>query len=398
MHLSGGYGSGKSFSLAMKLFDLSWLNRPHPGGLMCPSFQDYKRDMLPAMEAILEKHRLIDHVKYNKSEFRWQFPWNPRPLYVVSAEKKLKGPNWAYAGVNELSLCPFERYRELMARVRVRNAKVPQIASVGTYEGIYPEYDDFFWDKANEKSRVIQASTRANQANLEDGYIEMLESAYDSRMVQAYIDGERVSLTGNAFYYGYRPDRNDRPNYPVPDREVLEYLITIDFNVDPMCAGVWIRTPKGGVVCIDQVKLEGMQGYDTRQLGQALIARGYTGSNSVLFPDPAGQARSTKGLPDVDQLKAMGFTDIRIKASAPRMRVRQLTANNLLEKGLVLIDPVKAPDMKKDLMKVTQDPVTLEKVKVNPKLTHFSDGMDYMLDILFPWSGRRAEIREHKIR
>jgi hypothetical protein len=379
----------------MKAFQLSWLNRPYRGGFMCPDFSDYKRDVLPTIEELLVKHRLMDFTAYNKSDKTWVFPWSKGPMYVVTAEKKLKGPNWAYACINELTLCPFERYREVMARVRIKGAKFPQIASVGTYEGTYPEYDEFFWDNPNPQSRLIQGSTRDNAENLDGGYIQMLEGAYDSKMIQAYIDGDRVNLLGNLFYYGYHPLKNDVPGYKIP-QDSIGFLCTMDFNVDPFCAGIWVRDHKG-VVCVDQIKLSGGRGYDTSEMIRALIARGYTPDNTTIYPDPAGQARSTKGKPDVVTLREAGFEVIH-KSAAPRLRQRQLNANNLLEKGIVRIDPQKAPDVKKDFMKVTQDKVTLEKVDTNPELTHFSDGTDYMLDILFPWSGSRSGTRQEKIR
>lgn len=402
LHLSGGYGCGKTYGLVMKGFQLSWLNRDIPGGLLVGSYTEYKRDVLPAINEILESHRLIQHCRYHGSDKTWTFPWSKAPLYVVTAENPLKGPNWGYGLINELSFIPFVRFREMMGRVRHKGSKFPQIASSGTYEGIHPEYDDFFWDKPNPASKVIQGSTRDNTENLEAGFIPMLESAYDSKQVAAYVDGERVNLLGNLFYYAYS-GKNEVPGYKIPDN-VHGFLVTLDFNVDPFCAGIWVRDAYG-VVCVDQVKLEGGKGYDSRQMLIALHKRGYNGTNCALFPDPAGAARATQGKPDIDQFRhgipemgIPGFSEIHVKSSAPRLRQRQLNSNNLLEKRIVRVDPVKAPDMKKDLMKVTQDPVTLEKVKDNPTLTHFSDGMDYMLDILFPWSGVRSEVRIERLR
>lgn len=403
LHLSGGYGAGKTHALVMKAFQLSWLNKPYRGGLVVSSFTEYKRDILPTMEEILEAHRIRQHCTYHGTDKTWTFPWSKGPMHIVTAENPLKGPNWAYALINELAFIPFVRFRETMGRVRIKGAKYPQIASSGTYEGIHPEYDDFFWDKPNPSSRVITGSTRANAHNLDSTYISMLESAYDSKQIAAYIDGERINLMGNQFYYSYSAKRNEVPGYKIPEN-VFGFLVTLDFNVDPFCAGIWIRDAHG-VVCVDQVKLSGGRGYDSREMIKALFSRGYTGRNCALFPDPAGQSRSTKGAPDVEQfrrgipeLDIPGFTEIHLKNSAPRMRQRQLNANNLLEKGIIRIDPVKAPDVKKDLLKVTQDPVTLEKIKTNPELTHFSDGMDYMVDILFPWSGSRSHTREERMR
>ncbi len=130
---------------------------------------------------------------------------------------------------------------------------------------------------------------------------------------------------------------------------------------------------------------------------QALAARGYTPSNSVIYPDPAGQARSTKGQPDIVILRQAGF-HVEHKSRAPSFRTRQLNVNNLLDKGLIQFNPDLMPDVRKDFEGVEQDKVTLEKKKTNPNLTHFSDGVDYLCDILFPFTGDRKQISEVKIR
>jgi len=83
---------------------------------------------------------------------------------------------------------------------------------------------------------------------------------------------------------------------------------------------------------------------------------------------------------------------------APDFRKRQLNVNNLLDKGLVKVNPKTCPGIKRDFEGVEQDVATLGKIKKNPKLTHFSDGADYMLDILFPMSGHKPQSRVIKFR
>jgi len=89
---------------------------------------------------------------------------------------------------------------------------------------------------------------------------------------------------------------------------------------------------------------------------------------------------------------------VRARSSQPRFRQRQLNVNNLLDKGIVLFNPDKMPTLKKDFEGVEQDPITLEKSKKNPKLTHASDGFDYMCDILFEFSGKKPTTKIMRVR
>lgn len=392
LHLSTGFGGGKTFVLCYKLIQLSWANQNMHGGLVVPDFKDFKRDVLPEFEHILESHHVP--YKFHGSEHHFSFPWTKGRLYVASAEKKLRGPNWAYAGINEVTLMPLVRYKEVIGRVRVKEAKQAQVVSVGTPEGYSSEYYEYFIERPPKSLNVIYGSTFDNSENLHEDYITNLENSYDSKMIEAYLKGMWVNMTGNQFYYSYNPAKNLNRSF---NRDTFtEYLIGMDFNVDPFCASIW-GYDGHRIYCIDQVKLEGDKGYSTNNMINALASRGYNPGNSVIYPDPAGQARSTKGQPDIVVLRAAGF-HVEHRSKAPSFRARQLNMNNLLDKGRIVINPDLAPDVRKDFEAVEQDKITLEKKKTNPKLTHFSDGVDYLCDIIFPFNGDRKSVTESRIR
>lgn len=392
LHLSAGYGFGKTRSLIMKMLRLSYLNRPWPGGLVCPSFTDYKRDVLPALEDILYQFRIpYDH---HGSDHKFRFPWSRGWLYVATAEKKLRGPNWGYAGINELTLIPLERYREVIGRVRLKGCRAPQIVSSGTPEGIASEYYELFVEKPFAGSRILYGDTRENAHNLDPGYIDRIIASYPKQLIDAYLKGLWVNMAGNRFYYSYDPihndDRTTKPNFDYP------FHCSMDFNVDPFCAAIWQQ--KGHrMIAVDEIALEYGAGYKTTNMIDALIARGYLPTNTIIYPDPAGKARSTKGESDVEILNRAGY-EVRVKGAAPKFRERQVNSNNLFEKGQIMINPDQCPKLKKDLLAVEQDPTTMEKSKKNPRLTHFSDGMDYMLDILYPFHGHRTTVTQTRIR
>lgn len=396
LHLSTGFGGGKTYGLVMKALQLSQLNAPYPGGLVCPDFQEFKKDVLPEMESILLRNKIP--YKYHKTDHYFTFPWSQGKLYVVSADKPIRGPNWAYALINEVTLIPLLKYKEVIGRVRVKKARIPQVCSVGTPEGYASEYYDYFIESPpklmQDKLRIIYGATDDNADNLHEFYLENLESAYDKKMIQTFRDGLWVNMTDNLFYYSFNPRINLDETIVREDWD--QFHVSMDFNVDPFCATIW-GYDGYSLSGIEQIELKGSEGYRTENMIQALVARGYRPNNTVIYPDPAGKARSTKGLPDVTILRNAGY-EVRVKSAAPSFRSRQLNVNNLLDKGLIKFHPVKCKGLKKDFEAVEQNILTLEKMKDNPALTHFSDGLDYMCDILFPFSGNAKATTTTRIR
>lgn len=392
LHLSTGFGGGKTYGLCMKMLQLAMINRNLHGGLVVPSYKEFKRDVALEMQSILEANRIP--YRFHKSDFWYSFPFTKGKLFVVSAENEIRGPNWAYAGINEVTLMPLMRYKEVIGRVRVKGAKRPQIVSVGTPEGYVSEYYEYMIENPPQGLRIIYGTTDDNSANLGDFYLKNLEDSYDSKMIEAYRKGLWVNMSESRFYYSYDPKKCFNPSLNVNDFD--QYHISMDFNVDPYCATIW-GFDGYKLSGLTQVELKGDKGYDTQNMIRALQTRGFTPANSIIYPDPAGNARSTKGKPDIVQLKEAGY-EVRHRNAAPRMRTRQLNVNNLLDKSRIEFNPNECKGIKKDLEGVEQDKITLEKVKDNPNLTHFSDGLDCMCDILFPFSGNAKGVTEVKIR
>jgi hypothetical protein len=412
LHLSTGFGGGKSYWCVQKAFQLSRLNRNMAGGCVVPSIADYKKDLLPLFEEILEVNKI--KYRYHKTDKWFRFPWSKGKLFIATAEKKIRGPNWAYALLNEVTLIEHERYKETIGRVRIKGAPCPQIASNGTPEGTSHWLYEQFVETPMKGSRIIYGDTRDNLDNLNEDYVTTLENSYDEIMLDAYLRGLFVNMKGNRFYYAYDPKKND--DKTVEQVEDQEVIVTLDYNVCPMVATLWNVMPilnKQGVPWIDsttgkpfyrayafdQIVID--DGAEVHHMSRALYEYGLDPETTTIFPDPAGRNRNTavegaKGINEV--LKGLGWTKIRVKSSAPRFRTRQLAVCNLLSKGMIIINPIKCKALKRDLEAVEQDKATFEKIKTNPKLTHASDGMDYFVDIVFPLSGQKPNSGSIKIR
>ncbi len=383
LHMSGGYGSGKSKTLCHKLLKLSKLNAPYPGGLVVPSYSDFTRDVKVALEDIFHESNI--NAEYHGGEHRYKLPWTKGYLYIATAEKKIRGPNWAYAGINELTLINLERYREVIGRVRIKGASHPQIASSGTPEGLASDYYEIFVEKPWKDSRILYMDTRDNAHNLNPAYIQSLYDTYPAQLIDAYLKGLWVNLKGNRFYFAYDSKLNEKQNKP---REHQNFIAAMDMNVDPFCVSIW-QLWGNKFVGMDEIILEGGEGYKVENMIAAMQARGYGPINTEICPDPSAKNRNVTGKTVAQILKDAGYK-VNMKPAAPRFRERQINMNNLFEKQLIEVNPVTQPKTKKDFMAVEVDPITFEKSKSNPKLTHFSDGVDYMVDIYAPFNRHKA--------
>jgi hypothetical protein len=208
----------------------------------------------------------------------------------------------------------------------------------------------------------------------------MLEDSYDSNMVEAYIDGKFVNMTGNRACWAF--DRFKHLDPSLIDRPNVQKWVSIDFNIQPLAATLWNRMTANEVHLLeayDEVCLESSNTYEL-----AKVLKEKVPFDSVLYPDPAGKAGSTKShFSDIDILKQGGFTRIKFKTHIPSVRDALNATNNLFEKGMIKIHP-KCKNLIADLEQCTIKDQTFEIDKSNPRRTHWLDGLKNMVDYEFP--------------
>lgn len=376
--LCGGLGSGKSFALMMKMLRLSAINQDMAGGLLCPSLPEFKKDMLPLFLETLD--RFVPGYRYHKTDKYFLFPWSNAPLYVFTAENDIKGPNLAYAGVNEFSSIKLQQIQQIIQRVRLKKAVCPQIAFVGTPEDEYLWLEEFIDKQTKKKNlRLIECTTMDNKHNNAD-YVEILRDTLDEQQFKLFVLGQRIRLTKDSFYYAYDTKLND---YECEEDEDALIYANLDFNVGNMTTTLAQIIGKGinkQILFFKEIVLTDF-GSDTEAMGNA-IKKLYHPSRLLLTVDASAKSRKTSGMSDVKILENQGFK-VRYKSVNPRMRKRQIMVNGLLSKRNILINPKTCPILKRDLLRVEQDKVTFEKMKDKPELTHASDTLDYLCDFEF---------------
>lgn len=373
--MCGGFGAGKTGLLVYKVIKLSWLNRGHAGGILAPSLPEFKRDFLPMMLEIMQRH--IPGAQYwanGKFGIHFRFPWSSQPVYVFTAERPVKGPNLGWGVINEFSLIPFERIKEFLARRRLPNVPCPQICFAGTPEDEFGWLDEFMEKHtATGRLKIRYATTFDNPFNDADYGNELLEN-FDKATADVYVYGRPGRLGKNYFYHAFNPALNE---FPFEYDEELPVHVAMDFNVGKMCASFWHVLGEGKdkqLAAFGELKTEGAEG-TTAGLGRAVRARFGT-ENVLITCDASGKARKTSGLSDVDTLEDLGFT-VRYRTSNPPVKRSQLQINSLFSKRRILINGQACRGLREDFLKVQQRP-DFEQDKRNEKLTHFGDGARYL--------------------
>lgn len=376
--LSAGLGAGKTYSLCMKMIELASLNAPYRGGVLCPSLKMFKRDVLPTMQEILWENDIP--FSYHRTDYYFEFPTMDNAMIWVFHDDggTIRGPNLAWGACNEVTLCSKNAFLHFLGRIRIKKAPKPQLVMSGTPEEFNWAYD-YFIDEPKPNTKVIYGDMSLNH-HLDPAYEQALRESFDERMVQAYVEGKFVNLTGNAACYAFDRRKHVFPVEPSLDDEIW---VTMDFNVNPMSAVLWNPmpwNPKIKLKAFDEIKLMGSNTHEF-----ARVLREKVGNNPYItvYPDPAGRAKSTKteNKSDFDILKQHGFDNLKWKRS---LSVRDClnAANNICDKNWMIVDP-KCKEFIRDLEQCKIKPGTHEIDKSDPERSHWLDGFKNMADYEF---------------
>lgn len=370
----GGLGSGKTHSLVLKMLQLSKLNAPYGGGVMAPSYADFKRDVLPLFQQILEQNKVP--YLYHQQDKYFRFPWSNGKLFVFTAEKPIAGPNLAYCGINEFSLISYDRITEMLRRVRIKSAKHKQRFLTGTPEDVHGWLESFIetqMAQGEDHFRLLTAPTKEN-IHIDDNYSKDLENLLDERSLAVFRDGKIGRISGDYFYYGYDEERHvsDSAQYD-PN---LTIHVGLDFNVGKMAA-TFSHHINDKQIFFDEMLLTGDSNTYTVA---AAIKNKYPIHNMIISCDSAGKNRQSAArqglISDVMILRSEGY-NVRYFPANPRLRYRQILVNGMMAHDRIVINP-RCKHLRGDLKKVKQlQDLTKDEGK-DHLLSHMSDGLDYV--------------------
>jgi len=273
----GGQGSGKTLIGVMWAIAMSRINKNCVGVIVSPTFKMSHRIIQRTLLEILNgKHQIspyrIRHERL-KSEESIRFPqWNSEIWFSNAANPDtLRGPNVAWALLDEAGIMAYECYLEIEARVRDPKAKLLQIG-VTTTPGDYKWLEKEFPPSSSDLKLFVRASTRENTF-LRKEYSKNAETKYDSKRQQRYLEGAYIDLYKDSIYYCFSKEKNIIKKYE--PKYNLPIYISCDFNRNP-CVWLLFQIVDGKMIFFDQVVMDAARTeLMIRELGTKILdARG----------------------------------------------------------------------------------------------------------------------------
>ena len=193
----GGYGSGKTYIGAMRAIWLSYVNRPYPGMYVSPTFPMAKKTIIITIKEMLDGAGV--EYTYNGTEHQFVIQEWFGNIWIGSGEvpDSLKGPNLAWAAIDEPFVQHQDVFKQMNARVRHKKAKHREIFLTGTPEELNWGYDLINNDGGRYDIGFVVAKTVENIHN-PDEYVKAMRAAYSEEEQKAYLDGEFLNLKSTA--------------------------------------------------------------------------------------------------------------------------------------------------------------------------------------------------------
>ena len=263
--LVGGYGSGKTISLAQKSLYMTIKNQGWDGALLMPTNSMVRRVIKPALEEALEATGLIAITRLIKADLIYQINFSDKiqsQIYLLSAEnfQRAAGLNLAWFGIDEFDLIDTDVAEEAwrMMVSRIRKGPHSQGFTTSTPEGHKFLYR--FFEEDVEKAiiagspltdrRLIRANTEDNPF-LPDSYIENLKAQFPPHLLEAYLHGKFVVLAGTLVYWRFDKSVNCS-NYTLNDFPDSVLHLGVDFNKKINACPVSV-VRNGSVYVIDEI-------------------------------------------------------------------------------------------------------------------------------------------------
>lgn len=383
--LCGGYGCGKTVSLALKAIDLMLHNPGCPGLVFSPTMTLAQDIIMPQLDEFLNNFGFSFSLRKTPlPKYTIRVNGSESYMYVLSFEnwRRIISYNAAWAIIDELDTVPLDiaqrAWKLLLGRIRV--GKVRQIATASTPEGFRFLYQNWVVNSNSKAKRLIRAKSTDNPYLPED-FIQSMYDEYPKELVEAYINGEFVNLTGNVVYYCYNRWENSSGELYVPG-EVVH--VGMDFNVGRMAAVAVVQRGAEFHAVREFLNIR-----DTPDMIAVLKSElGATPLHRIIVhPDASGGSRKTvdASLSDISLLKSSGFTVANTSVN-PYVRDRVICTNTGLRNGKgvrkVFINSVTCPELASAIEKLPYN----QKGEVDKSLgiDHICDAFTYAIFNLLP--------------
>lgn len=347
----GGFGSGKTwagcFSMCQRYYKYPKVNQGYFG----PTFPHIRDIFYPTIEEVSHAMGLRVDIKEGNKEVHFYSGSKYRGTTIgrsMDRPGSIVGFKIGSCLIDELDILPSNKaqlaWRKIIARLRWQDA-INGADVTTTPEGFNETYRLFVEDllekpHLNNTYGLVQASTRENEKNLPEGYIQSLEDTYPIELIDAYIDGRFCNLTSGTVYYAF-DRRKHNSNEEVLDKEPL--YIGMDFNVTKMAATVYVIRNYDEWHAVGQFK----DIFDTPAMINAIKTR-YASHHITVYPDASGDSRKTvnASVSDISLLNSAGF-QVKANGSNPAVKDRILATNKRFQMNKLFVNCLLAPNVAK---------------------------------------------------
>ena len=329
----GGFGSGKSFTLAINavsdLINFQGANI----AVYAPTFDLLALIAMPYIAELLENGGYDYKIDAQKHIFKVE-GYGRIICRSMDNPSKIVGYQVFRSHIDELDTMPETKARNAWNKIIARNRqkvykldendeKIPMLNEAGTQkkklhvlqfeeeqngvsayttpEGFRFAYKCWMKEqKDNVDYAIYKVSSRSNP-HLQDDYIKNLEASYPAELIEAYIDGEFTNLTKGRVYKRFDRALN-RSNEEVEGDEPL--YVGMDFNIEHGAAVIHVRRFNG-----DHAVDEIVNSYDTDDTIRVLKER-YPTNKIYVYPDASGAKRSSGASNGVDTKGQATSTDL----------------------------------------------------------------------------------------
>lgn len=399
-----GFGSGKTYSGWLKVFNWLQMYPGVPMGYFAPTVSLIRDIFIPEAEEFCSDRRLRTH--YDKQEGKFYIQ-GFAPIFCRSMHlpENIVGFQIGHAMVDEIDILPHDKawqaWRKIKARCRKKmykpgkkhkrkNEVVNQMALATTPEGFKFAYQAFKQDPLPD-SELYQMSTYDNAHNLPATYIDELRANYPAQLIDAYINGIFTNLTQGRVWIAY--DRNENRSTEHWDgKEAL--LVGMDFNVERGCAVVYVRR-NDGLHAVDEV----VNTYDTPATIRVLKERYGEKTPVQVIPDATGRNRKSVNatISDITLLKEAGYRVVKNEIN-PNIKDRIMATNamfcNSLGERRMFINDRECPHYAEALETQAYDDNGLPE-KGEGKMDDITDAGSYPIAKLFPIKRRSTQLKRY---
>ena len=352
----GGFGSGKTWAGCFAMCSRYYKYPKVDQGYFGPTYSHIRDIFYPTIEEVAGLMGLRVEVKEGNKEVCF---YRGSKYLGTTIGRSMDNPGGivgfriGHALIDELDILPRDKaklaWRKIIPRLRWPDATNGADVTT-TPEGFAETYRLFVEEPAltaslKESYGLVQASTRDNEKNLPDDYIQSLTDTYPAQLIDAYIDGQFCNLVSGTVYYAFnRFTHNSTEEVKSADDFKEPLYIGMDFNVTKMAATVYVKRNLEW-----HAAAEFKDVFDTPAMVRAIKEK-YNGHHITVYPDASGNSRKSvdSSISDISLLIQAGFA-VKNNTVNPYVRDRILAVNKKFESNQLFVNVKNCPTTARNL-------------------------------------------------